>query len=466
MENKKIITLLMIVGGLIILVSAIILIVIVIVKKPVSNLNVQQQKESDVKSVVEVCDYKDDQQAYRSSVDNKSMESCACIKDEYLNVACLDVVGDLMLYEEALRQVNSVLCDNIKDEGRKNACMEVVQSKVDYLQTKDPQALADMQAFSHNENAISTLEKLIEVDDKNIDNLIKLALVYAEKGLNEQGQGRDQGVYVQKALDLVERAKKIDKNNSNVYRVEGYVYEVKPDIIGAIQSYNKAIELNKNNVEAYAGRGHANRILGVLDKAIDDFNEAAKLNKESNNIFIYTNLCTLYKSKGDTGEALKKCKIVINSNDVDPILKSEAYQVLGNIYTEMKEYKLAKSQLFQARILTPNSANLYIELSKLDIYQGQYKLAEQNARKAQELTPQKAYASLALAHALYMQEKYEEAIKIAEEGVKLVDGDVSLLMFNKSSTKKDLYYSIANCYRELGDIQNQKKYELIAEETK
>lgn len=413
------------------------------------------------------CNYENDDAAYKDAIEVINVEICDCIKNEKLNSTCKEVVFEQSIYNQALAQANPELCNQIENLEIKDACKNVAQSKIDYLAKEDNQALVDIYRLSHNvEGSIEELEKLVKEDSNNLDNVLDLALSYAEKGLKEQEQGNSQTEYVKKALDTIVQAKQINQNSSKVYRVEGYIYEIQPDIQKAIASYSKAIELNKKNTEAYAGRGHANRILGTLDKAIDDFNEAAKLNKDSNNIFIYTNLCTLYKSKGDTGEALKNCKIVINSNDVDPVFKSEAYQVLGNIYTETKEYKLATSQFLQAKILTPNSASLYIELSRLNIFQGQYELAEQNARKAQALAPKKAYANLALAHALYMQEKYEEAIKVAEEGIKLVDGDVSLLMSDKSSTKKDLYYSMANCYRELGDAQNQKKYELLAEDAK
>jgi hypothetical protein len=47
-----------------------------------------------------------------------------------------------------------------------------------------------------------------------------------------------------------------------------------------------------------------------------------------------------------------------------------------------------------------------------------------------------------------------------------VDGDVSLLVSNKLDVKKDLFYSIANCYRELGDNQKQQKYISMAKEVK
>jgi tetratricopeptide (TPR) repeat protein len=468
MEKNKLVVILL---GVVILVVIAVFITLGLTIFQGSNIdtNIQDQKKVITKneSTKKICNYKDDQEAYRGAIDKKNIDECTCIKDKSLVNTCLDVVKDLLIYDNALNQANPILCDNIKEESRKNACREVAQSKIDYLRTKDPQALADIQAFSHNENAISTLEELIKIDGKkNINNLIQLALAYAEKGLNEQGQGRSQEKDVNKAFDIIAMAKEIDENNSNIYRVEGYVYEIKPDIAKAIQSYDKAIELNEKNSEAYAGRGHANRILGALDRAIEDFNKAAELDKDNKNIFIYTNLCTLYKSRGETEMSLKKCKIVTNSNNADPIFKAEAYQVLGTIYMETKKYELAKKQFMQASILTPGDAKLYIGLSKLNIYQEEYVLAEQNARKAQKLSPQKTYAKLALAYSLYMQEKYDDSIVEAQKGLKLVEGDVSLLTSNKLDVKKDLFYSIANCYRELGDNQKQQKYISMAKEVK
>ena len=406
--------------------------------------------------------YTDDAKAYADAMENKSLDYCECINDTQTKETCFGVVKELNIYDQALTQADPQLCENIKESTRRDACVEVAQSKIDYLKKQDPQALADIQSLSHSEQVIGTLEELLKTDGENIKNLTQLALSYAEKGLKEQEQGGNQSVDVQKAIQTIEKAKELDPNNSEVYRVEGYIYEIQPDISKSILSYNKAIELNPQNADAYAGRGHANRILGALNKAVEDFEKAKEIDSNRQNIFIYTNLCTLYKSKGEINNALENCSIVTKAENVDPVFQSESCQVLASIYIEKGQYEKSEMYLSKASTLTPNDANLYIEISKLNIKQKQYEIAVENANKAIALSPKKAVAFLTLSQALYMQGKYQDAIDASQKGLEMVDDDVSLLISGKNSVKQSLYNSIADCYKELGDTEKNKEFRELA----
>ena len=468
MKKKLLMTLLGIVALLLLVGLMVYILVFVKNKQNInSSLNKQQaiQQEDDERNVEVQCSKFDDQSAYKNAMENKSLNYCECVKDTQTKEVCFSVVKDLSIYDQALAQANPQLCENIKENTRREACVEVAQTKIDYLKKQDPQTLADIQFLSHNEQVIDTLEDMLKTDDKNIKNLTQLALAYAEKGLKEQEQGGDQSVEVQKAIQIIEKAKKLNPNNSEVYRVEGYIYEIKPDISKSILSYGKAIKLNPQDANAYAGRGHANRILGALNKALEDFEKARELDKDRQNIFIYTNLCTLYKSKGEVDNALKNCFIVAKAEGVDPVFQSESYQVLGSIYMEKGQYDKSEMYLSRASVLTPNDANLYIEISKLNIKQKQYEMAVENANKAIALSPKKAVAFLMLSQALYMQNKFQDAINASQKGLGVVDGDVSLLVSGKNSVKQNLYNSIADCYRALNNTEKEQEFRILANQT-
>ncbi|KKP62893.1 MAG: hypothetical protein UR60_C0050G0007, partial [Candidatus Moranbacteria bacterium GW2011_GWF2_34_56] len=246
----------------------------------------------------------------------------------------------------------------------------------------------------------------------------------------------------------IEKAKSINGNNSEVYRVEAYTNEIKPDFGMAIKLYDRAIEIDGNNILAYSGRGHANRMMGLLDNAVRDFSRAAELDVKQENVFIYTNLC-----------AIKNCKIVTSRDGADPIFQSEAHQIMAMIFMQGGDNNQAKTNILKAKTLTPNDPNLFVTWARLNIFEKKYVESEANARKAIELSPTKASGFLALSYALYMEEKYEASIEAAQKGIILIKNDVSLLAPSKLAMERELTYSIVNNYRMLGDTAKQQEYE-------
>ncbi|EKE22037.1 MAG: hypothetical protein ACD_7C00075G0001 [uncultured bacterium] len=463
MKNKKVIliTALFLVGfGLVYL---------FVVSKMVSVPKVGKQiakKEDAVKldlSKLE-CNFASDQEAYNDASKNNNLDACSCIKDENTKEMCIVSTTDTILYSRALTYLDEELCTDIKVSVHKDACYAVIKDSVKQLEAKNPQHLADIYALSHNEKAITSLEQITQKNSATVDNYISLALAYAEKGLKEQGQGRDQTQYILKAFGSINKAKELDKNKSEIYRVEAYVNEIKPDYKKAQSLYSQAIEMDSNNILAYAGRGHVKRMLAVLDGAVEDFKKAADLDIKREHIYIYTNLCNLEYSKGDVREATKNCKIVTDKKDVDPVFQSEAYQIMADIFMKNGDSNQSRASLLKAKTLTPIDPNIFITFSKLNIFEGNYQEAEVNARKAMELSPAKASAQLALSYALYMENKFDDSIATALAGISLVDKDVSLLIPSKLIMLKSLNSSIANCYREMGNSEKQSEYEKKAQE--
>jgi tetratricopeptide (TPR) repeat protein len=404
------------------------------------------------------CNFETDQKVFEEALKTNTIDSCSCLKEAEKRNSCIVSVSDNVLYNRALGYLDEDLCNEINSKQSKEACFMVVRDSIEQLKEKDPQRLAYIYAMSHNEKAIANYEKIIENGSIDIADYLALALSYAEKGLKEQEQGRSQDDYVNKAFGVVEKAKSIDNKNSEVYRVEAYVNEIKPDYNKAKELYNEAISINPENILAYTGRGHLNRMRGAFDVAINDFKFAAGLDKEQKNTAIYTNLCNLEFSRSNFEESIKNCKIVVNNKAADPVFRSEAYQIMAMALMQNKDLAQARNYLLNAKTLTPNDANLYVMISKLNIYEGRYIDAEENAKKANELSPFRASGYLALSQALYMQKKFDDSIAIAEKGLSLVAKDVSLLGPTKPAVIKDLYYSIANNYRQKGDTLKEKEY--------
>lgn len=440
-----------------------------ILGKKISQKNEGQKKTvTQSESVTNLpklyCTFNSDQEAFGKAVADNSIDICSCVDDEDLKGSCINSVSDKIIYDKALSYLDENLCSGIKSQQSQSSCLAVVKDSIVQLKERDPQRLASIYAMSHNENAIVNYEKIIDNGSIDIRDYLSLALAYAEKGLKEQEQGRSQDAYVNKAFEVIEKAKVIDSKSSELYRVEAYINEIKPDYNRAEELYGKALEININNVLAYAGRGHLYRMKGSLDRAISDFNMAATLDNDKKNVFIYTNLCNLEFSRSHLDDSVKNCEIVVKNKEADPVFRSEAYQIMAMILMQNKDINQARNYLLNAKTITPNDANLFVTLSRLNIFEKRYQEAEENARKSMELSPYRASSYLALSHALYMQGKFNDSIESAEKGLTLVAGDVSLLGGTKSAMQKDLNYSIANNYRQMGESSKAESYEKRASE--
>jgi len=457
MENKK---------SIIIASVAVILFVVVafiFMYEPARNVFtkpsvIEQEKITGDLPVLE-CNSSSDKESYKDAITKKDVNLCNCINEEKLQNTCKTASMNTMFYNQALQQLDDSLCEKITSDIQKDACHTVVKSSVKQFANEDSEHLAKVYMTAHNQKAIGELEKLTKQDQENIGAYIALALVYAEKGLSEQEQGKDQTPYVNKAFEAVERAKQIDDKNSEVYRVEGYVNEIKPDFDQAQILYEKALDIDSNNMLAHAGMGHVYRMTGILKGAIEEFNKAATLDTERINVSIYTNLCNLEASRSHQEDAIKNCKIVLQMENADPIFQSEAYQIMAQIFMSNNDNVQAKSYLLHAKTLTPSDSNLFVVLSRFHNFEENYIESETNAKKAIDLSPTKTTGYLVLTQALYMQEKYSDSIQVAQKGLTLVKNDVSLLTPSKPAIERDLNYIISYNYRELGNTQKQQEYE-------
>lgn len=415
--------------------------------------------------VKQQCSYPGDKEAYEAAMNEQSLDICVCIEDKDAATECKLAVTDVNLYQQALSQFDVNICEEIGEEEAKKACLEVVSQSIAFFDTNDPERLARIQAVSQSSEAVESLERVISNDPSNIENLIALSLAYSERGLREQEAGNDQTPYVQKALETIKKAKEIDANDTNVYRAEGYAYEIQPDYFRAIDSYNKAIELDSNNAMAYAGRAHASNLAGLLDKALEDFEKASEIDKNNEISFIYSNLCRLQASREDlNNKAVANCNKVINLNNVDVDSMSVAYQVLADIYKKREDYTQAEKYLLLAISVFPSDGNIYVNTSELYFLQGDYEKAIEEANKAIRLTPNKVAGFYALARAYYGSENYEQAIVIAQRGIELVDSDVSLLASSKPLMKRDLYYVIAYSFERMGNEEKFNEFDKMAKD--
>lgn len=467
-QNKKYFAIVSVVAVIIVITTAVFVWSFFYKDKAVENKDIADVNIKNEKSILPEfsCNLNNNTEYLKEAVKKPEIGYCTCIMEEEMKESCKKSATDMVFYNNAIGSYDLSVCENISDPIVKDSCSSIVKSGIDYLEKTDPGYLAEKYMDSHNTGkAIELLERLSQQNPNEITNLIFLSLSYAEKGLKEQASGRTQSIFFEKALATINKAKAIDPGNSEIYRAEGYIYEVKPDLDLSIQSYDKAIELNPNNISAYVGRGHVKNIYGMLDEALRDFEKAASLDKEKKNIAIYQNLCRLQMNRDDLlSKAVENCQIAANVGSGDSVYKSEAYQMLSSVYIRQKDFSSAEANLLKARALTPESDNLYVSFAKLALAQEKYPQAQAYSQKAISISSSKSTAYYLLAYSLYKQEKFDEAIAKAEEGLSLVNSDVSLLISDKPSVQKNLYYTLANIYNQKGDAANEEKYKKLGDD--
>ena len=433
-------------------------------KKNFNLKQMEKQSASQEELVLpkQECNFQDDEAAFDAAVEETDIFFCDCVKNEERKAVCKKVTMETKSFNQALAQYDTELCQQILDKERQKACLSVVQSGIDYIKNKDPQYLAVIYSQNNNFNkAVELYEGLIAQEPTNLAYPLGLASAYAEKGLMEHKESE----YMNKALSLIEKAKAVNDKDPEVFRIEGYVYETKPDYEKALASYNKSLELDKNYILSYVGRGHTYRLMGTLNEALEDFRQAAKLDSRKENFDIYSNLCILASTRSDLEkEALQNCQIVVKSEAASSAAKVNAYQVMADLYMNQNRLAEAESNLLSAQTYASNDPNIFISFARLYIYKKDYAAAEKNANDALKLDPLKTTAYDTLSYVLYQQGKTQEAIAAAQKGLEVIDQDVSLLFSQKPTVKKRLYYNLANVYFYLKDKDNEMKYKKLGDQ--
>jgi len=389
-----------------------------------------------------VCDFASDGEASQKAKDAGDASYCVCVKNEKVKLSCQESAQNAAYFAQARAQFKSDFCALIKNDGNlKASCEALVSSGIEYLKKQDPGYLANI--YTQNNDYDKAIEILAGSEKIKTDAalMLSLALNYAGKGLAEHKEAE----YIPKAEALVNKAIALDPNSAEAYRVQGYVYEVKPDFFKAVESYDKSLEKDPSYILSLVGRGHAYNLMGDLNKALEDFQKAAELDKKQEYISVYANLCRLEASRDDLlTDGIKNCQIVIVSTAAGAELKSDAYQILADAYVREKRFDEALAQLENARIVSPQNVNLFVSFANLYIAKENYAQAVIEAKKAIEIDSLKTVAYQALSYALFIEKDYSQAEVNALKGLEVIDKDPSLLVPNKPAYRQQLNAILAD----------------------
>ncbi|TAK95534.1 tetratricopeptide repeat protein [Patescibacteria group bacterium] len=399
------------------------------------------------------CDFQDDAEAYQAAMEKVNPEACACIKDGQQQDECQSGSLELVKFQQIIRQYNLSRCQELQDTQRQKLCEQAITDGIAKITAEDPLYLAGVYINNNNfSGAVSVLNAAIKADSRSVEALLALALTYANQGLAEHRETE----LVPRALALVDQAIAIDPNSSEAYRVQGFVYEVKPDYEAALGSYSRSLEIDSSYVLSYVGRGHTYNMMSQIGNAMNDLQKAKELDVDKKYSQIYGQLCRLESEGGQIKEAIDDC--TKNIELANGGQKAEAYGMMANLYLQAGQADQAADQIQMALAIAPQNPSINLTAANVYIGLGDLGMAKDYANKAIKLDSQKAMAYLQLAKILLQQNDANGAVTNGEKALSLIDSDVSILLPNKAGAKQSCYDLLANAYGQKEDKANETKY--------
>lgn len=430
------------------------------------NKEQKEKQKSEAEKISQLlpgieCSFQNDGEANAKAIESKNPSYCSCVKDEKRKENCRRGVMDVNYYDQAIKQYDSRICTEIGEKSVRESCLSIVFSGIRSLKEKNPEQLAWIYISNGNfQEAETILAGLINAHPEKVENILAMAINYANRAIFEHKESE----LIPKALALVEKAEKLNSESPEVFRVKGFIFEAKSDLVGAIESYTKSINLDDNYILAYVGRGHAKNIFGDLNGALEDFNRAKELDAKKAEIDVYVNLCRLKSSRSDLfASAIEDCQTALGINGGNSLKKSEVLGILAEVYIKLGKFDEAEASAEKSLSYSPDDPNAFYLFARIKNIQGDYAKAEYFAKESLTRDSMKTVSYNALAFALYKQKKYEAAISAAQKGLNVIDGDVSLLSASKNAIRKELYLNMANAYGMSGDESKAEEYKKMSD---
>jgi tetratricopeptide (TPR) repeat protein len=218
--------------------------------------------------------------------------------------------------------------------------------------------------------AISSFEKCITLDNKNIAAELKLAELF---------------LYLKKYSDCIkhsDNALRIDKTNAKAYFIKGFMFKETGDTTRAVSSFQTAVEQNPEYFDAFIQLGN----LFSLKKsalALEYYNKALNLRKNSEEALYGVAMFFQENDNVDSAEAIYH-KILETSPDYKEALFNIGYinLIYNDNFNKALDYFAAVNRLDTSDIRATYNRGLCFEKLK------QKDLAERDYRKALQHNPE------------------------------------------------------------------------------
>ena len=138
-----------------------------------------------------------------------------------------------------------------------------------------PQYFAYRETRIRRQQAISDLNKALEINLKDAEAYFKRGNAHMEKGRYEQ------------AISNYTKALEVNPRDADAYGSRGNTYARKGQYEQAISDHTKALEIDPRDAKAYFNRGNTYGREGRYDQASSDLNKALEINPRDAKVYIY-----------------------------------------------------------------------------------------------------------------------------------------------------------------------------------
>ena len=335
-------------------------------------------------------------------------------------VAYLEMLTECSQYNTIIEEIES---SNFNFEERKNEKLLLIEG---YARLKLNQIF----------KAIGIFQEIIKLYPQNTDARFYLGVIYYQKH-----QDADAEKLFNSILDEIQC--------DRTYNYLGLLKLDQQKIGDAINYFQFAIKIEPNNAFYHYNLGTAYSLNGWLMEAEQSFKKAVSL-EQSNLIYNYA-LAYLYYERHDYNKALETIEhiLALNANYTDAIIlkamlsakngniidaKNSLHQLtesvtnndflyyaMAKIYKEFPMYKEAISCLQSALNIKPESLEYLSELADCYCELGQFQVAQDIITKVLYLNKHFIFVHLMQAKLYLRQKKYNDALKIVDNAIKLDD---------------------------------------------
>ncbi|MDP2928055.1 MAG: tetratricopeptide repeat protein [Candidatus Omnitrophota bacterium] len=277
-----------------------------------------------------------------------------------------------------------------------------------------------------------------------------------------------------KAIQCYHDILKTDPNDFEAYISLGDIYNIIGEYEKALVFFNQALSFQPKLAKLYITVGNIYYSkLGRLDLAIDSFQKA--ILSDPTLYEAYQNLGDIYSDKGEYDKAIGYYQKAI---EVNPTF-FDVYLSLGGLYARIENHPKAIEYLQRALQIRPNSLDVYVILSDIYNKNGDYPKAIEYLNKAVQLKPNNADAYSNLGNIYSTQGNYPKAIEHLNKAIQLKPNNADAysnlgniysaqgnypkaiedlqksLDFNPNNAEVQL--SLGNIYLKRGDTKNASK---------
>lgn len=287
--------------------------------------------------------------------------------------------------------------------------------------------------------SITELENLLTKNldvAARVDVAVALASAYAQKGSLEFKEVE----YGTKAVTLLQEILALDSQNSNIYRVMAYAYEIMQNYPAAVTNYEKSLELNMNNAMAHSGLGHAYDLMGDIQRAEFHLREAVRLDPTLDHALYNIAKISFSTQKFTDAKKFAEQTIAISKNKR---FISEATSLLGLL--EMREMKYTEAVALFEKALNVDAtlvhnyvfladAKLSLFNSTSNVFSADFKEQQQKAFSEVLLLLDKAHTINQNYTGIYLVQARIDFVKrdksavmlTLQKAASLVDSDITL----------------------------------------